>query len=363
MVRALVLAFSLLVSLTPPATAAPETALDAAFAKAAAKVGNPGVQAVLLRNGTPIWSAVSGNAVKSPVTDETLFGYASFSKLVLTTYVLHLVETGTLALDKPISTYLGTDVPGSTVVTLRMLLQHTAGYPDLYESPETVNLFPPGDDYDPDRPYTWAMLSPGIHPPVAPGTKYEYSNTGFITVARLLSRVSGGDAALVRRLHAFLPQDITAERSPSAARRLAHGYVVDKGRTIDYFTHFGATGIPTDEYGMPWGDGLFAGSALGAAKLLDALFARKQLLKPATIAQMTKVTPESVKAGDPYGMGTQAETVAGRSWQGHSGVFGGFTSMGGTDMTRGVTLMVVTNQEGRAAAHTIWKSLATAFVQ
>ncbi|MER6175290.1 serine hydrolase [Streptosporangium sp. NPDC001681] len=54
-----------------------------------------------------------------------MFAYASFGKLVLGTYTLHLIENGLLALDKPISTYLGNDAPGSNVVTLRMLLAMT----------------------------------------------------------------------------------------------------------------------------------------------------------------------------------------------------------------------------------------------
>ncbi|MER6514421.1 serine hydrolase domain-containing protein [Nonomuraea sp. NPDC001636] len=376
MIRALVLAFSLLVAFAPAAGAKAKiadpvsAALDTAFARASSKVGNPGVQAVLLRNGTPVWSTVSGKAINSPttpVTSSTMFAYASFSKLVLATYALHQVETGTLSLDSPISTYLGNDVPGSNTVTLRMLLQHTAGYPDIYGAPETADLFLPGDQYDPNRPYTWSMLAPGIHAPVAPGTKWEYSNTGFIIIAHLLSRVSGGDAALASGIRAFVQQtgatstELTAERSDSAFLRFAHGYTVYNGKTIDYFTRYGATGIPTDVYGMPFGDGMFAGTALGAAKLLDALYARKQLLLPATVTQMIKVTPQSVQAGEPYGMGTLATSVSGRSWQGHSGLYGGFTSLGGTDMTRGVTLMVVTNQEGKGAARTIWTDLAKAY--
>lgn len=380
-IRALVLAFSLLAGGPgiPQAAAAAarvgddpvQATLDSALTKAAASVGDPGVQAVAMRDGKVIWSANSGKAVSnppSPVTDSTMFAYASFGKTILGTYVLHLVEKGALALDKPISAYVGKKVPGSDVVTLRMLLTHTAGYPDMYDDPETAPLFEGGAQYDPNRPYTFAMLAPGIRRPVDPGKRYDYSNTGLIVLAYVLSKVSGGNEALERDIRRFYQgigetRDLlTGELSQDDFRRFAHGYSVDRGTPVDYFTAYGATGIPTDLYGLPFGDGMFAGTALGAAKFLDALFVGNRLLRPDTVTAMITPSPQSLAAGEPYGMTTEQAVVAERTWQGHPGAFGGFTSMGGTDLKRGVTLMVVTNRMGnKAVAGTIWKALAKAY--
>ncbi|WP_433413085.1 serine hydrolase domain-containing protein [Microtetraspora malaysiensis] len=384
MIRSVVLTFSLLTGglgiLPASAAAAPasedpvQAALDEALARAAAKAGDPGVQAVVIRNGKLIWSANSGKAVNdppSPVTDSTMFGFASFGKNILGAYALHQVESGVLALDKPISAYVGKEVPGSDAVTLRMLLTHTAGYPDLYDDPKTAPLFPPdGAQYDPNRPYTFAMLAPGIRKPVAPGKRYDYSNTGFIILSRVLSRTAGGDEALERDIRRFLQRAgetselLTAERSRSAFLRFAHGYDYESaGKPIDTFTDFGATGIPTDLYGLPFGDGLFAGTALGGAKFLDALYVRNRLLRPDTVKKMITSSPQAVAQDDTYGMATERATVGGRVWQGHPGAFAGFTSMGATDMVRGVTLMVVTNRDGsdEDPAGTIWNELATAY--
>ncbi|MEU7000089.1 serine hydrolase domain-containing protein [Nonomuraea sp. NPDC046570] len=380
MIKALVVACSLLAGGLgiPPASAAAvrvsegpvQSALDKAFTKAAAKYGDPGVQAVVLRNGKLIWSANSGKAINdppAPVIDSTMFSYASFSKLVLGAYALRQVESGVLAMDKPISTYIGKDVPGSDVVTLRMLLTHTAGYPDLYEHPEVAPLFEGGDRYDPNTPYTFAMLAKGITKPVNPGKQYEYSNTGFLILTHVLTKMSGGDKALERDLRLFLRRtgatnvELTAERSEEAFRRMAHGYSVEKQGLVDYFTTFGATGIPTDVYGLPFGDGLFAGTALGGAKFLDALYARDRLLRPDTIKEMIKTSPQAAAQNDSYGMATERAEVSGRVWQGHPGAYAGFTSMGATDMTRGVTLMVVANHMNTGTADKVWKDLAKAY--
>ncbi|GAA3467369.1 serine hydrolase domain-containing protein [Nonomuraea roseola] len=369
-----------------PATASPATAaalqhtdltsaLDAALAESAAKAGDPGVQAVILRNGRLVWSGKSGKAVDdppTPVTDDTLFGFASYSKLLLATYALSQVEAGELALDTPIRAYIGNDVPGSGVVTLRMLLNHTAGYRDVYASPELAPLLPGGDRYQPGMPYTWQMIARGLRAPVGPGKEYSYSNTGFLILTHVLSVLAGGDQKLTAAVNAFTaragsvaPEDgrvLTMERKQSDYARFAHGYedFPDLG-TIDMFTYFGDNGIPTDMFGLPWGDGLFAGTALGGAQFIDALFARKQLLKPATVQAMIRPTPQSVAEKEPYGMATESVDAGNRAWQGHSGAYGGFNTLGGTDLDRGVTLMVVTNRLGTDAAGTIFKRLARTY--
>ncbi|MEV4371928.1 serine hydrolase domain-containing protein [Nonomuraea sp. NPDC049637] len=346
-------------------------ALDKAFTRAAAEFGDPGVQAVAMCDGELIWSANSGKAINdppAPVTGSTMFSFASFGKLILCAYTLRQVESGVLALDNPISAYVGQDVPGSDLVTPRMLLTHTAGYPDLYELPETAPLFEGGDHYDPNEPYTFAMLAKGIFQPVNPGERFEYSNAGFLVLTYVLTRMSGGDEALERDLRHFLRpagvtnESLTAERSQEAFRRLAHGYSIEKeGVLVDFFTAFGATGIPTDLYGLPFGDGLFAGTALGGAKFLDALFVGKRLLRPDTIEEMIRTSPQAAAQSDTYGMATERAEVSGRVWQGHPGGYGGFGSMGATDLTRGVTLMVVANRMNADTAVEIWKELAEAY--
>ncbi|MFE0153247.1 serine hydrolase domain-containing protein [Nonomuraea sp. NPDC059007] len=350
-------------------------ALDAALAEGAAKAGDPGVQAVILRHGRLVWSGRSGNAVDAPpapVTDDTMFGFASYSKLLLAAYALSQVEAGELAMDTPIRAYVGNTVPGSGVVTLRMLLTHTGGYPDVYESPELAPLMPGGDRYRPGVPYTWRMIARGLRAPVNPGKTYSYSNTGFLILAHVLSVRAGGDRKLTAAVNAFtaragsvVPEDgrvLTMERKRSDYARFAHGYEDLPGLgKVDMFTHHGDTGIPADMFGLPWGDGLFAGTALGGAQFIDALYARKRLLRPATVRAMIKPTPQSVAAKEPYGMATEIFEAGGRSWLGHSGAYGGFNTLGGTDQARGVTLMVVTNRLGTRAADTIFKQLVKAY--
>ncbi|RZQ62329.1 serine hydrolase domain-containing protein [Amycolatopsis suaedae] len=359
--------------LAPPAATAGNDLprrMDAALERAAARFGDAGVQAVAIRDGRVIWSGRRGAAIvepREPVTDRTMFVYASLSKLLLAAFALHQAETGVIDLDRPIAGYVGDEVPGARVVTIRMLLTHTSGYPDLYADPATAPLFPPGDRYDPNRPYTFEMLAPGIKEPVEPGRHFAYSNTGYIVLGRVLTEVSGGAQAFdnayrrfLRRADHRLGEDqVTLRRSRRAFDRFAHGYTPkDNGTLEDFFTAYGATGIPTDLYGQPFADGLFAGTALGAGLTLDALFARGRMLRPATVRQMIAPAPQSPGG---YGMGTYPTVAGGRTWQGHGGAYIGFNSMAGTDLGRGVTVVVLVNQlTPDAPAETIWRALAEA---
>ncbi|GAA2795867.1 serine hydrolase domain-containing protein [Crossiella cryophila] len=363
----------------PELTKRMDERMDKALERAAGRFGAAGVQAVAIRRGQVVWSGVRGLAVISPpreVGADTMFAFASLSKLMLTPFALHQAENGVLDLDKPISAYLGDDLPGARVVTVRMLLTHTTGYPDVYADPATEPLFPPGDRYDPNRPYTFEMLRPAIREPANPGANFHYSNTGYLVLGHLLTTIAGGDEAFRQAYRDFLrragtprapltEQQVTAERSPQALQRFAHGYTRhDNGSLTDFFTAHGARGIPTDLYGLPFTDGLLAGTAMGAGLVLDALFTRGNLLRPETLRHMVTPTPQALRSQDferSYGMGTYRTKTAGGSWQGHGGSYVGCTAMAGTDRDRGLTIAVVVNQNSaQRPAEVIWRELAEA---
>lgn len=158
-------------------------------------------------------------------------------------------------------------------------------------------------------------------------------------------------------------RSVTMRITPAAARLFTHGYQFGL-RPPGTFA--GADLVPTDLYGVPWGDGLFAGTALGAAQFLDGLLAAGLLLDPGTVADMVKPTEESREAREPYGMGLFPIEAAGRRWIGHDGSYGGYTSEGFTDRRRGVTITVLANGErlrgdDGAPAAKIWRALANAY--
>ena len=359
--------------------------LQAALDRAAAASTTPGTQAALVRDGLLVWAGTSGFAhveTWTPVTRETVFCLASLGKTMLAALTLRLVEDGVLDLDQRLAAILGDRVPGAQVVTVRMLLTHTAGYPDLYESPEVSALMPPmdgaegsGSAYDPDRPYTWEMLAAGLREPVEPGARWEYSNTGYVVLCEVLTRALGGAdglreawTSLADRVDGevrLTPDLLTMERAATDPARLAHGYDRQAdGSYVDPYALHRPAGVPTDLFGLPFGDGLFAGTAVGTAAFLDGLFVRQSLLDPATVHRMSLPTAQAAAdASDPdlrtYAMGTFAMSAAGGVWQGHRGGYGGFSTAGASRRADGTTLVVLTNglTEERPAL-VIWRELA-----
>jgi D-alanyl-D-alanine carboxypeptidase len=360
-----VVAASLL--LAEPAPAAPlDARLDNALERSLAQTRSPGVQAAIMRDGELVWSGQHGwRHRRARVGEGTLFSYASFSKLILASYTLELVERGALDLDTPIDAYVDPRVPGAGRVTPRMLLSHTGGYPELYADPRISRLF--GPRYDPDRRWTYRLLFGALDDPSRPGSRFRYSNAGYIVLSYLVRELTPGplhlgvggflaDAGVPERL-------LTMRRTPEAARRIAHGYRVGRDGPADLFT--GARSIPTDLYGLPWGDGMFAGTAVGAARFLDGLFVRKLLLDDARLTEMLEPSEQSLDVGDAYGLGVYPGWYRGRKWQGHDGFYGGYTTAGFTDLGRGVTIFVAANGLGgkdrTPPATTVWKALARAY--
>lgn len=363
----------------PPADPA---RLDAVLADAARSAGTIGAQAALLHAGSVVWTGrygVTDLTGETPVTDDTTFSLASLGKTLVATLALRLVEEGRLDLDAPIANMLGDEVPGAAVVTPRMLLSHTAGYPDIYETPQVAALMAPdggepgsGGVCDPDRPFTWEMLRPGLLEPVDPGARWEYSNGGYIVLTEMLVRILGGADALeaawsqtAARAGAGLGDDVlTMDRA--TVRHLAHGY--DRrpdGRLVDPYAAHPPTGVPTDLFGLPFGDGLFAGAAVAVGRFLDGLLVRRTVLRPETVDLMTTASAQAAAADVPdrdlatYGLGVYRIGAPTGEWYGHRGTYAGFATVGASDQVRGTTLVVLSNvwaQEHPAGA--VWSALA-----
>jgi len=134
------------------------------------------------QHGKAIFEKAYGKASLSYNIDnrlDTRFGIASISKVFVATAVLQLADAKKLALDAPIGKVLTGLPPELAARTARQLLDHTAGLVRESEfSPwETLTLE--------QHVARIAKLAPG-----KPGT-YDYSNSGYVLLARLVEIASG----------------------------------------------------------------------------------------------------------------------------------------------------------------------------
>lgn len=95
----------------------------------------PGVSVAVIKGSEIEWARGFGLCEAGrpdPVTEKTLFQAASVSKPVFAAAVMRLSQEGRLDLDRDVNGYLTSwklphDAPGLPVVTLRLILSHTAG--------------------------------------------------------------------------------------------------------------------------------------------------------------------------------------------------------------------------------------------
>ena len=119
---------------------------------------------------------------------DTKFNIASITKLFTAVATLQLYEQGKLELNRPIGTYLP-NYPNKLVrdsITVHQLLTHTSGLNNFYVS-----------DLDKIRNLKYKEISEFV--PVfvndtllyKPGTKYDYSGTGFVVLGLIIENISG----------------------------------------------------------------------------------------------------------------------------------------------------------------------------
>jgi CubicO group peptidase (beta-lactamase class C family) len=149
-----------------------------------AKKQIPAVAIMVRANGMLVRTKAYGLANlehRVPATEKTVFQSGSMGKQFTAMLVCMLAEEGKLALDAPLSKYLDTPREWSGI-TIRHLLTHTSGLGDYPE------------DFSLQRDYTeddlWKMIS-AQKLAFAPGSKWSYSNLGYVTLGIVIHKVSG----------------------------------------------------------------------------------------------------------------------------------------------------------------------------
>jgi CubicO group peptidase (beta-lactamase class C family) len=198
-------------------------AIDAYLARQVADGGYVGLSVALVRDGKVVLARGYGKRSlkdNEPVETDTLFAAGSITKQFTCACVLLLAEDGKLSVRDKVSKWY----PGLTRaddITLYDLMTHAAGYPDYYPldfvDRRLVRPIPPDELL---KEYAGGKLD------FEPGTRWSYSNTGFILLGRVVEKVSGKRLGefLAERILKPLGMDHTIFAPGSAAKGLATGH-------------------------------------------------------------------------------------------------------------------------------------------
>lgn len=303
--------------------AAAEPALPGSIKKHIDKRELAGAVALVVDRDRVLFVGAVGSAdiaKQQPMTPEALFWIASQTKAMTAACVLMLVDEGKVTLDDPLEKYLpefktlmvDADKSEERVKlikpqrppTLRDALSHTSGLPFSSEAEQpTLDALPLEAAVK-----SYAKLPLLSHP----GTKYEYSNAGINSAARVIEIVSGQkyeDFLQKRLLDPLGMTETTFWPTEAQAARIAKSYAPnEKGnglteQQIDQLKY--PLSDRKTRYPMPAG-GLFS-TAADVGKFAQFLlrggeFGGKQLLSKSSFTELTKrQTAEST--GESYGLG------------------------------------------------------------
>jgi CubicO group peptidase (beta-lactamase class C family) len=278
---------------------------------------------------------LSNVELRVPVKPETVFQSGSVGKQFTATAVMMLVEEGKVGLDDPLTKYFP-DAPASwKEVTVRELLSHTAGFGDY---PRDFNF---RKDWTEEE---LLKLVESIPLAYTPGTKWEYSNLGYLTLGILIHRVTGEFYGDFLRQRIFQPLGMTSTRIISEADIIpnrAAGYRLVKGK------------LKNQEWVAPMvnttADGSLYFSILDLAKWDAALYTEK-LLKKSSLDLMW--TPARLKGGEAnggrpnsghYGFGWFIDDRNGHRCVHHDGSWQGFETAIDRYVDDRLTVVALTN--------------------
>jgi len=297
----------------------------------------PGLALAVLRRGRIVKARGYGRATlehEVPVRAETIFQSGSVGKQFTAAAVMMLVEDGKLGLDDSIRRHLDGAPRAWKDVTVRHLLTHTSGIADYTDHIDLRRDLSEEDHLRSaaDLPFEFA-----------PGEHWRYSNTGYLLLGIILSRVGGRHWGEQVRERIFEPLGMKTARVMSESEIIANrasGYVMRK------------EGLRNQEWVAPslntTGDGALYFSVLDMAKW-DAALNGDKLLTRASLD--TIWTPVRLNDGTQarYGFGWRFDSIRGHRIVEHSGGWQGFSTHISRYPDDGMSVIVLTNLGGAPA--------------
>ncbi len=271
----------------------------------------PGLAVGIFQDGKTLYEGTHGLANiehNAPVSPETVFQSGSLGKMFTAVAVMLLVDEGKVKLDETVRTYLPGLPQSWRQVTVRRLLNHTAGVPNV--------------SFDLQKDYSDAEMLAAYaaeDPKYPAGSRWEYSNGGYVLLGLLVNKVTGKHFGELLQARVFQPLGMNSARVISErdiVTNRASGYDLTE------------TGLKNQTWVSPslnaTGDGALYLSLEDYRKWFNAV-GQRAILSPASWQAM--LSPARLNNGDiyPYGFGMDmGRQAAGQTVVGHSGGWQGF---------------------------------------
>jgi uncharacterized protein YbbC (DUF1343 family)/CubicO group peptidase (beta-lactamase class C family) len=277
--------------------------MDAVIAAEIAAKHLPGAVVLVGRKAHVVWRKSYGSRAVEPaqeaMTTDTIFDLASLTKVVATaTSIMILVERGKLRLSDPVSLYIPElKGEGRERITIEQLLTHVSGYAPDFDLRERWAGY--------DEAIKRLIKEPLRNPP---GTRFTYSDIGFITLGEVVSRVSGMPLDQFAQKNIFGPLRMTntgfrpsatlqTRIAPTEKRRAQLNYLGDTSANVGAEGEVWLRGQVHDPTsyrmnGVAGHAGLFSTAsdlAIYCQMILNrGVYGGVRILAPLTVAEMTR---------------------------------------------------------------------------
>lgn len=275
-----------------------------------------------------------------PINGESIFDIASLSKQFTAFSLLLLERDSNLCLNDRIHDYLPNLGSYANGITIQNLLHHTSGLPCIFDIASAKNI-----DYL--SKFTPSDMIKGLNDlnltHFTPGTKYEYSNTGYILLAKIVENVSGQYFSDFINKEIFIPlgmKNSFISNGISMAKKPVTGYEMDtQGSFVISSSPWDVTGAGLVHSSandlMKWGANFSTGT-IGGKELI------KKMLTPLP-KKLAK--GENIEDYVPYCFGIEYENNELGENYCHQGSTFGRESYFIRSQHKGFTLVVLSNIE------------------
>lgn len=293
----------------------------------------PGIAVLVMRDGKVLYEKGYGYASLEHgvrVTPDTKFPIASVTKQFTAAAILRLQEQGKLSVTDPLAKYFP-DFPRGKPITLHQLLTHTSGIHNYTQRPDFEIAAASLMDMD--------ELLEGIRKEpldFEPGTRFSYSNSGYLLLGEIVAKVSGKSLAEFLKTEFLDPLGMKDTKLHAPEIPVSHkvrgfdilpleatGYVFGDGATLRLTNwqaaNAGGAGalVSTIRDLGRWNQALLDGKVLSEASL-------KTAWTPVNVAVPKGTPPDSPLYQRGYGYGWLVSKVRGLLEIQHSGALPGF---------------------------------------
>lgn len=287
-------------------------ALDAFASRLARKDSFAGVLLVR-KDGHDLLAKTFGHAdadEKAQNTLDTSFFFASQGKMFTAVAVFQLREKGRISLNDTVGKFLP-DYPNREIardVTVRMLLAHTGGTGEM-------GILEPQDGANRARVHSIAdiiALNGARGPAFKPGTKFDYSNYGYILLGAIVEKASGMDFYDYVQRNVFDRAGMTHTSYPLLKDMggIAIPMTPKNGKLVSAMDQWPWRGTPAGGGVATAGDMARFASALSAGTLMS----------PASLEMATHAPGGfGFKPGNGFALGFIESGVNGLTYWGHGG--------------------------------------------